>query len=125
MDIGVRATQHAVAEEMLASSVVTRMSHSRVTQEQLPRTIALKRILSIILLFMLSAANADTNQYVGNLHDGHIHYDDDVWDALPPDQAIEYLSEQNITRALVSATPTWGAEKLSSDPMSTQNPSKT
>ena len=61
---------------------------------------------------MLSAANADTDQYVGNLHDGHIHYDEDVWDALAPHQAIEYLSEQNITRALVSATPTWGAEKL-------------
>ena len=72
----------------------------------------MKHVLLIIFLFMLSSANADTNQYVGNLHDGHIHYDDDVWDALPPDQAIEYLSEQNITRALVSATPTWGAEKL-------------
>ena len=32
MDIGVRATQDAVAEEMLESSVVTRMSLSRAMQ---------------------------------------------------------------------------------------------
>lgn len=45
-------------------------------------------------------------------HDAHIHYDKDVWDALPANEAIELLEEQGIERALVSATPTEGAEMM-------------
>lgn len=72
----------------------------------------MSRKLSLLLLVLLSPVNAELVEDTDSLHDGHIHYDQDVWDVLPPDQAIEFLSEQNITRALVSATPTWGAEKL-------------
>lgn len=46
------------------------------------------------------------------IHDGHIHYDKDVWAVLPPADAIKLLISENITRALVSATPTEGAEML-------------
>ena len=46
------------------------------------------------------------------IHDGHIHYDQDVWEALPPEQALRMLRHEGIDRALVSATPTDGAEKL-------------
>ncbi len=46
------------------------------------------------------------------IHDGHIHYDEDVWEALPPADAIDMLKRENIQRALVSATPTEGAEML-------------
>jgi hypothetical protein len=46
------------------------------------------------------------------IHDGHIHYDEDVWDALSPEDAVQLLLSENITRALVSATPTEGAEML-------------
>ena len=46
------------------------------------------------------------------IHDGHIHYDGNVWEALPPEQAIGMLTGQNIERAIVSATPTEGAELL-------------
>lgn len=46
------------------------------------------------------------------IHDGHIHYDQDVWQTLPPADAINLLKQQNITRALVSATPGEGAERL-------------
>ncbi|MDH5570673.1 MAG: hypothetical protein OEY89_02845 [Gammaproteobacteria bacterium] len=46
------------------------------------------------------------------IHDAHIHYDQDVWEALPAAHALRMLSNENISRALVSATPTEGAEKL-------------
>ncbi len=46
------------------------------------------------------------------IHDGHIHYDEDVWEMLPPPDAIKMLRQQNIQRALVSGTPTEGAEML-------------
>jgi hypothetical protein len=53
---------------------------------------------------------ADENSYP--IHDGHIHYDEDVWDALSPEEAVKLLLSENITRALISATPTEGAEML-------------
>lgn len=46
------------------------------------------------------------------LNDGHVHYDEDVWASLSEKQAIEWIKAQNIQRALVSATPAEGAEKL-------------
>jgi hypothetical protein len=46
------------------------------------------------------------------IFDGHIHYSSDVWDKLPPQRALELLSEAGITRALVSGTPGEGAERL-------------
>ena len=49
---------------------------------------------------------------MNTIHDGHIHYDEDVWEALPPADAIDMLRRENIRRALVSATPTQGAEML-------------
>jgi hypothetical protein len=66
------------------------------------------------LLFLIAAvcsnANASENRY--SIHDGHIHYDQDVWNTLPATDAIRMLEQQNISRALVSATPTEGAEML-------------
>ncbi len=44
--------------------------------------------------------------------DGHIHYNQDMWDMLPPDRAIHMLKEAGIERALVGSTPTLGTEKL-------------
>jgi hypothetical protein len=46
------------------------------------------------------------------IFDGHIHYSSDVWDKLPPQRALELLTEAGIARALVSATPGEGAERL-------------
>jgi hypothetical protein len=68
------------------------------------------RSLTIILLVQLFTAQAIAGS--DSIHDGHIHYDEDVWDALPPDDAIRMLKAENISRALVSATPTEGAEML-------------
>jgi hypothetical protein len=64
----------------------------------------------IVLLFSLAAVNADERHIP--LFDAHIHYNADVWDALPPARVLEKLTEAGITRALVSATPTEGAERL-------------
>ncbi|MDH5516843.1 MAG: hypothetical protein OEY36_03360 [Gammaproteobacteria bacterium] len=46
------------------------------------------------------------------IHDAHIHYDKDMWRSLPAADAIQMLRQENIQRALVSSTPTEGAEKL-------------
>lgn len=46
------------------------------------------------------------------VYDAHIHYSEDVWDALPEKQAIGLLRENGIAKALVSATPAEGALKL-------------
>ena len=70
-----------------------------------------RRALSIFLTAVLSLnANAGDDAY--SIHDGHIHYDQDVWETLPPADAINMLKQQNIGRALVSATPAEGAEML-------------
>jgi len=66
----------------------------------------------IVFLLTISTAGADGSGSEYRLHDGHIHYDQDVWDALTPAEAIQMLTSQNIQRALVSATPTQGAEML-------------
>lgn len=46
------------------------------------------------------------------IHDAHIHYDEDMWKSLSAADAIQLLKEQNITRVLVSSTPTEGAAIL-------------
>jgi hypothetical protein len=48
----------------------------------------------------------------GDLNDGHIHYNKDVWDKLSPQQALSFLTENGVNRAIVFSTPTAGTEKL-------------
>jgi hypothetical protein len=67
------------------------------------------QLLALMALFMPFAA---ANDRAAVIHDGHIHYDQDVWDTLPPADALKMLRKENISRALVSATPTEGAELL-------------
>jgi hypothetical protein len=64
----------------------------------------------VFLIVFSARIYADEKSYP--IHDGHIHYDEDVWDALSPEEAIQLLLSENITRALVSATPTEGAEMI-------------
>ena len=68
--------------------------------------------LVICSTILLSVFTVDAGDDVYSIHDGHIHYDKDVWEALPPKDAIQLLAKVNIKRALVSATPTEGAEML-------------
>lgn len=66
------------------------------------------KIIAVLSAATTLVAHAD----VGRIHEGHIHYDEDVWEALPPADAIKMLKAEDIDRALVSATPTEGAEML-------------
>ncbi|MDH5392077.1 MAG: amidohydrolase [Gammaproteobacteria bacterium] len=69
----------------------------------------MKRLIFSIMLFALGTALADEKI---EIHDAHIHYDQDMWRSLPAADAIKMLKDQNIQRALVSATPTEGAAIL-------------
>ncbi len=70
--------------------------------------------LPVLCVFLCASlplvANAGESSH--SIHDGHIHYDQDVWETLPPAQAVQMLKDVNINRALVSATPAEGAEML-------------
>jgi len=65
-----------------------------------------------VSLFVALSLTAHAGEGPYRIHDGHIHYDQDVWKTLPPADAISMLKQQNIKRALVSATPAEGAEML-------------
>ena len=45
-------------------------------------------------------------------HDGHIHYNQDVWQELAPEHALEMLDDNQINRAIVFSTPAEGTKKL-------------
>ncbi|MGB5585801.1 MAG: hypothetical protein WBO93_19685 [Gammaproteobacteria bacterium] len=72
----------------------------------------MKYLNVIAVLLAALSVRAVAGASSGNMHDGHIHYDADVWDALKPADAITMLKTERIGRALVSATPTEGAEML-------------
>lgn len=46
------------------------------------------------------------------LFDAHIHYSEDIWQSIPPNDAIKRLKDNGIQRAIVSSTPANGAIKL-------------
>ena len=73
-------------------------------------TIIHRYALAALLLAASASVAADMKDPL--IHDGHIHYDQDVWQTLPPDKAVQMLRAENIHRALVSATPGEGAEML-------------
>lgn len=70
------------------------------------------RIMTLLLVSLFTPATIMAGDPAPELFDGHIHYSSDVWDRLPPQRALALLSEAGITRALVSATPGEGAERL-------------
>ena len=72
------------------------------------RALAYREILTGGLLLCLSAAAAAALP----VFDAHIHYSGDVWAAIPPERAMAMLSAAGISRAVVSATPAGGAERL-------------
>jgi hypothetical protein len=72
----------------------------------------MKKIVQFIVLTAVLSLSAAADEQSTLIYDGHIHYDQDVWDTLPPADALKMLRKENISRALVSATPTEGAEML-------------
>lgn len=73
-------------------------------------TIVQRYALAALLVAFSATVAADNKDSI--IHDGHIHYDQDVWQTLPPDKAVQMLRAESIHRALVSATPGEGAEML-------------
>lgn len=67
------------------------------------------KLLTVIFSFTLFSSVSFAEPVI---FDAHIHYDEEMWDSLSAREAITFLKEQNIQRALVSSTPTEGAEKL-------------
>ncbi len=70
----------------------------------------LSMLLCSALLLPLCALKAEEQPIP--IFDAHLHYNADVWETLPPARVLEKLTEAGISRALVSATPTEGAERL-------------
>jgi hypothetical protein len=70
------------------------------------------RVVSLLLVSLFVPGQIVLADPALEIFDGHIHYSGDVWDKLPPQRALELLSEAGITRALVSGTPGEGAERL-------------
>ncbi len=66
----------------------------------------------VVLAFCSAIAQAAPGHAETPLFDGHIHYNEDVWDVLAPDDAIKRLQTAGIERAFVSSTPTEGTERL-------------
>lgn len=71
--------------------------------------IVLLHTLSLVLLL-----GTATSSYAAELplFDAHIHYNHDVWDSLPPNEAVQRLREAGILRALVSSSSDEGTQKL-------------
>ncbi|MDH3899792.1 MAG: amidohydrolase [Gammaproteobacteria bacterium] len=68
-----------------------------------------KYYLVSLLLWLPVATIAETRLPV---FDAHLHYSEDVHAMIPPEQALEMLSEAGILRAVVSSTPGPAAEVL-------------
>lgn len=62
-----------------------------------------------LLVFLVAPAFSAAER---PLFDAHIHYSEDVWQAIPPQQAIERLKQAGLVGALVSSSPDEGTQKL-------------
>ena len=67
-------------------------------------------LATIIFLWLMGFALTSAGELP--LFDAHVHYQEDVWQAIPADTAIKLLKKQGIHRAIVSSTPANGAIKL-------------
>lgn len=65
-------------------------------------------LFRLIILLLLYSSSIHAIE----LHDGHIHYNQDIWNQLQPEDALRLLKENGIQKAIVSSTPTTGTEKL-------------
>ncbi|TRZ68488.1 MAG: amidohydrolase, partial [Rhodocyclaceae bacterium] len=69
------------------------------------------RILSVVLLAALAAANADAASPLP-IFDAHVHYSHDAWEVVPPKEAIAILRKAGLSRVLVSSSNDDGTQKL-------------
>jgi hypothetical protein len=70
----------------------------------------------VFLLTVMSVATTvaadETKVSDKPVFDAHIHYSHDVWDAIPPEDAIRRLRETGVERALVSSSSDEGTQRL-------------
>jgi hypothetical protein len=64
------------------------------------------------LFCMLLICSSRTSASELQLFDAHVHYSEDIWQAIPAGDAIQRLQKNGIRRAIVSSTPAEGAIKL-------------
>jgi len=65
-------------------------------------------LLSLVLAFLSTISFARDYEFI----DVHIHYNDNVWDAITPESAIQRLKKAGIKHAVVSSTNDDGTQKL-------------
>jgi len=70
----------------------------------------MRQRISMLVFLVLSGLCINLQAF--ELHDAHLHYNQNVWKRLPPEQAIQFLVENNIQRAIFSSTPEKGTEML-------------
>ncbi len=72
--------------------------------------------LKLIVILQFSLASSVIAEPFQSQHqpifDAHIHYSQDVWEAISPQDAIHRLREAGITRALVSSSSDEGTQSL-------------
>lgn len=67
-------------------------------------------ILCLFCLLLIAMAQAFASDLP--LFDAHVHYNEDIWQAMPAENAIQRLKKTGIRRAIVSSTPAEGTLRL-------------
>jgi hypothetical protein len=75
----------------------------------------------IAVVFVASSLSSATwahadEPYQGPIFDAHVHYSDQVWDAIDAEAALRLLGEAGITGVLMSSTPDEGTVTLMEQP---------
>jgi hypothetical protein len=69
-------------------------------------------LATMALLPALAVADIGPDRDLLPIFDAHIHYSEDVWQAIPPQDAIRRLREVGVVRALVSSSGDDGTQAL-------------
>jgi predicted TIM-barrel fold metal-dependent hydrolase len=76
-------------------------------------------IVTTLAIGLSSVANSgETHDYIGNgieklpIFDAHMHYNDRIWDAVPPNAVLKLMDDSGVAMALVSSTPDEGTLTL-------------
>jgi hypothetical protein len=72
----------------------------------------LSSLIALLVAGVLPLRSGADTAPVLPIFDAHIHYNEDIWEAIPPREALDRLTRAGITRAVVSSTPTEGVERL-------------
>ena len=67
-------------------------------------------LATILSLWLIGFSQTSAGEL--QLFDAHVHYNEDIWQAIPTEDAIKRLKKQGIRRAIISSTPANGAINL-------------